>query len=163
MNRLLRIVFKTVMINYLVNIKIIMIKNINTNLTLRVWGFYLINQVGNSGSLEESKRDESYRNDPMKYVDEERRNSKEETTCMPISRQEEIKFSKGKWRPFILFALQKIENPIIETSESQRRVCGLWVVVCGLCGFNTWQCRKVNRSIQTTPFIHTHLLRQINC
>lgn len=52
----------------------------DTILTLRVWGFYLINQVGNSGSLEESKRDESYRNDPMKYVDKERRTPKK---CMP--------------------------------------------------------------------------------
>lgn len=29
----------------------------------------LINQVGFSGSFEESKSDDSYRNDPMKYVD----------------------------------------------------------------------------------------------
>ena len=33
----------------------------------------LINQVGFSGSFEESKRDVTYRNDPMKYVDREKK------------------------------------------------------------------------------------------
>ncbi|KHC84706.1 hypothetical protein MGS_01278 [Candida albicans P78042] len=33
----------------------------------------LINQVGFSGSFEESKRDVTYRNDPMKYVDKEKK------------------------------------------------------------------------------------------
>jgi hypothetical protein len=42
---------------------------LNTVLTLRVQGYRLINQVGFSGSFEESKRDVNYRNDPMKYVD----------------------------------------------------------------------------------------------
>jgi len=36
----------------------------------------LINQVGFSGSFEESKRDVTYRNDPMKYVDKEKRKGK---------------------------------------------------------------------------------------
>ena len=35
-------------------------------------GISLINQVGFSGSFEESKRDVTYRNDPMKYVDKEK-------------------------------------------------------------------------------------------
>ncbi|ODV83991.1 hypothetical protein CANARDRAFT_188658, partial [[Candida] arabinofermentans NRRL YB-2248] len=39
-------------------------------------GIYLINQVGFSGSCEESKRDVTYRNDPMKYVDKERKEIK---------------------------------------------------------------------------------------
>lgn len=37
---------------------------LNKNLTLGHKGIYLINQVGFSGSLEESKRDVNYRNDP---------------------------------------------------------------------------------------------------
>ncbi|KGR14536.1 hypothetical protein MG5_01276 [Candida albicans P57072] len=36
----------------------------------------LINQVGFSGSFEESKRDVTYRNDPMKYVDKEKKKKK---------------------------------------------------------------------------------------
>lgn len=77
MTRLLRIVGKTVVTKHYFSKSSTRKADAKTILTLRVWGFYLINQVGNSGSLEESKRDESYRNDPMKYVDEERRKSKE--------------------------------------------------------------------------------------
>lgn len=37
----------------------------------------LINQVGFSGSFEESKSDDSYRNDPMKYVDTDLKRNQE--------------------------------------------------------------------------------------
>ncbi|KGQ90963.1 hypothetical protein MEO_01282 [Candida albicans P94015] len=40
----------------------------------------LINQVGFSGSFEESKRDVTYRNDPMKYVDKEKKKERGKKT-----------------------------------------------------------------------------------
>ncbi|KGQ97470.1 hypothetical protein MEM_01288 [Candida albicans L26] len=40
----------------------------------------LINQVGFSGSFEESKRDVTYRNDPMKYVDKEKKKKRGKKT-----------------------------------------------------------------------------------
>ena len=40
----------------------------------------LINQVGFSGSFAESKRDVTYRNDPMKYVDKEKKKKRGKKT-----------------------------------------------------------------------------------
>ena len=58
----------------------------------------LINQVGFSGSFEESKRDVTYRNDPMKYVDKEKKKERGKKTEKKNFDDEMIYLSCAKFR-----------------------------------------------------------------
>ena len=75
------------------------------------WWQDLIIQVGFSGSFEESKRDVYYRNDPMKYVDIEKKKKKGKKMGKKIDEE---------WKIFIVR-----ENCV----KSVMSVMSLWVFV----------------------------------